>query len=213
MGTYQVSVEAPGFRKYVRNGIIVQVAETARVDIPLEVGSTSDSVVVTADASQLKTESAEQSTTLTGDTINALPLNFGTVNGGSVRNLLGIVTLSPGTWSQPSTPSNGWNNNIRVNGMPNISFGARVDGQDSTGGITPQMANVTQPSIDSIQEFTLQTSNFAAEYGNVGGGCLTSPRGRALTGITARHTSISPTKILTPASLSPTTAMDIFHCH
>ena len=170
VGNYQISVELQGFRTYVRSGVTVQVAETARVDIVLQVGSTSDSVVVTADASLLKTESAEQSTTLTGAMIEALPLNFGTVNGGSIRNLLGFATLTPGTWSQPSTPTNGSNNNIRVNGLPNISYGTRVDGQDSTGGITPQMANVTQPSIDSVQEFTLQTSNFAAEYGNVGGG-------------------------------------------
>ena len=170
VGVYEVSVEVPGFKKYVRNGITVQVAETARVDVSLEVGATADSILVTADASLLRTESAEQSTTLNAERLDALPLNFGSINGGSLRNLLGFAGLAPGTWVQPSTTSNSSNNNIRVNGLPNITFGLRVDGQEATGGVTPQTANVTQPSIDSMQEYTMQTSNFAAEYGNVGGG-------------------------------------------
>src|SRR6266545_6117046 len=75
-GLYDVGVEVAGFRKFVQQGIRVQVAQTARVDVSLEVGATADSVTVVADAALLKTESAEQSTTFSGERINSLPLNF-----------------------------------------------------------------------------------------------------------------------------------------
>jgi aspartokinase-like uncharacterized kinase len=75
VGSYLVSVEQSGFRKFEQRGITISVAQTARVDIQLQVGSTSESVTVTADAALLKTDSAEHSVVLTGDSINALPLN------------------------------------------------------------------------------------------------------------------------------------------
>src|SRR2546428_4846975 len=56
-GVYELSVEVPGFKKFIRQGIRVQVAETARVDITLEVGATTESITVSADAPLLKTES------------------------------------------------------------------------------------------------------------------------------------------------------------
>src|SRR2546426_11625343 len=58
-GTYQLSAELPGFKKYVRQGITVLVAQTLRLDVKLDVGLTSESVTVTEDAPLLKTESTE----------------------------------------------------------------------------------------------------------------------------------------------------------
>jgi len=75
-GAYDVSVEVPGFKRFVQQGVRVQVAQTARVDIVLQVGSAAESVTVTADAPLLRTESAEQSTTMAGARIEALPMNF-----------------------------------------------------------------------------------------------------------------------------------------
>src|ERR1700688_280130 len=60
-GTYQVTVAAPGFKKYIRTGLTVQVAETLRIDIALELGATTDSVTVQGDAPLLRTESSELS--------------------------------------------------------------------------------------------------------------------------------------------------------
>jgi hypothetical protein len=56
-GSYQVSVTVPGFKKYTRSGLTVQVAQTLRIDVTLEVGATSDSVTVSEAATLLKTES------------------------------------------------------------------------------------------------------------------------------------------------------------
>src|ERR1700704_6117748 len=73
-GTYRVSVAVPGFKKYVRENISVQTAQTLRIDIPLEVGATTDSVTVTEESSLLKTESADVSHNVSVEDLNSLPV-------------------------------------------------------------------------------------------------------------------------------------------
>ena len=76
-GAYSLSVEAPGFSRFIQQGIRIFVAQAARIDVVLQVGGTSESVTVTGEAPLLRTENAEQSTTITRETLNDLPLNFG----------------------------------------------------------------------------------------------------------------------------------------
>ena len=64
VGTYELNVTVPGFKKYVRQNILVEVAQTVRLDVPLEVGAATESVTVTEQASLLKTESGEVSHTI-----------------------------------------------------------------------------------------------------------------------------------------------------
>src|SRR5277367_5854439 len=75
-GFYTLSVEVAGFKKFIQENIEIQVATTNRIDVALHVGATSETVTITAEAAQLKTESAEQSTIIQTDRINELPLNF-----------------------------------------------------------------------------------------------------------------------------------------
>src|SRR5580698_6711811 len=58
-GTYVLTVESPGFKKYERPGLVVQVAETERVDAVLQVGASTDTITVSTEAPLLKTESGE----------------------------------------------------------------------------------------------------------------------------------------------------------
>jgi hypothetical protein len=161
-GTYDLTIEVAGFRRYEQKGVRVQVAQTVRVDVTLQLGSTSESVSVTADASLLKTESATQSTTVLREQLNNLPLNFG-LGAGAVRNPLSFVQLSPGA------SISGWNS-IRVNGAPAATFKIVFEGQDATSSLDSRVSDESQPSVEALEEFTLQTSNFAAEFGQVGGG-------------------------------------------
>ncbi len=71
---YEVDVTVPGFKKYVRTGLTVEVAATVRVDISLEVGSAQESVTVNAEAPLLKTESGEMSHNVTTETLDNLPV-------------------------------------------------------------------------------------------------------------------------------------------
>ena len=124
-GSYDLSVEAPGFKKTSQAGIRVQVAQTARVDIRLAVGSTAESVIVTTDAPLLRTENAEQSINVTGNRINNLPLNFGGGGAtGGIRNWMSFIQLAPGV--------SGNNERASINGSPGGAFKVIVEGQDLT---------------------------------------------------------------------------------
>ena len=165
-GVYEVTVEAAGFKKYIGQGTQVQVAQTSRIDVTLQVGSTTDSVTVEAVAPLLKSESVEQSVNITGDRINSLPLNFGGGGGniGSIRAPLSFMILSPGV--------SGTNTAARVNGEPTNTYRVFVDGQDVTNN-NDTSSTAGQPSVEMIEEFSMQTSNFAAEFGQVAGGMFT----------------------------------------
>lgn len=165
-GNYSLSVEAAGFRKYIGQNLRVEVAQVLRLDVALEVGATSDSVTVEGIAPQLKSESVEQSINVTGDRINALPLNFGGGGGaiGAIRGPLTFMTLSPGVSGNGTTG--------RVNGQAANTYRVFVDGQDTTNN-NDTTSTSGQPSVEMIEEFSLQTTNFAAEFGQVGGGMFT----------------------------------------
>jgi hypothetical protein len=161
-GVYNVSVTVNGFRKFEQQGIRVQVAQTARIDMVMQVGSTADSISVTADAPLLRTENAAQSVTVGREQLNKLPINFA-IGAGAVRNPLSFVQLSPGA------SISGWNT-IKVNGAPTGTFKIIFEGQDSSSGLDPRVSDESQPSVEALEEFTLQTSNYAAEFGQAGGG-------------------------------------------
>ncbi|HEY1240382.1 MAG TPA: TonB-dependent receptor [Bryobacteraceae bacterium] len=166
VGAYEVSVVVPGFKKYLRSGLTVQVAQTLRIDITLEVGAATESVTVQAEAALLKTESGELSHNVTTDTVDNLPiLGIGSSMAGSsaIRNPQAVAYLLPGAYVAP-------NAQMRVNGAPGNTASYRLEGQDASNGQVPATQAQVQPSVDAIQEVTIQTSNFAAEYGLVGGG-------------------------------------------
>lgn len=165
-GLYEVIVEMQGFRKVTRPNIQVQVAQTVRLDFALEVGASSESVTVTTEAPLLRTENAEQSMNVSGERINSLPMNFGggsTGPTGGIRNWLSFVVLAPGV--------SGTAYNSPINGAPGGAFKIYLEGQDVTSSNdTTWTSIVSSASVEAIGEFSLQTANFAAEFGQVLGG-------------------------------------------
>ncbi len=161
VGKYTLLVESAGFSRHEQTNIEVQVAVTTRVDVVLKVGAATESVQVTAEASLLKSDDGEVSFTVTGDQINELPINFG-IGAGAIRNPLSFAQMAPGA------SINGWNN-ITINGA-NGGFKILYEGQESSSSLDPRVSDESQPSVESIQAFTLQTSNFSAEFGTVGSG-------------------------------------------
>src|SRR5579883_766310 len=165
-GLYDISVELPGFKKFVQTGIAVQVAQTARIDIVMQLGQATETITVNADATLLKTESAEQSQNITAERMSELPLNFSGLGVGNVRNPYAFMNLTPGS----SLTANGTSFNLRVNGLPDNTESVRVEGQEANYTLQPGSPHQTQPSIEAMQEVAVQSSNFSAEYGQVGGG-------------------------------------------
>jgi hypothetical protein len=167
IGTYELEVTASGFKKYVRPGIQVEVAETVRADANLQIGAATDTVTVNAEAPLLKTESGELSHQIDYTRADELPiftLGAGT-SLGNIRDPLAVLNLLPGA-SQSS------NAVLRINGLPSNSQAIRVEGQDATDGLWREVNAINQQSADAIQEVSVQTSNYAAEYGQAGGGYI-----------------------------------------
>lgn len=171
-GTYEITVTAAGFKKYVQSNVQVIVATDTRKDITLQLGAANEVITVEDTAPLLKTESGEVSHLVSMNDANQLPVltisggGLGASGGpmGQIRNPLQVATLLPGV-----TFSN--DNAVVVNGMPSNSEAIRIEGQDSTGNIWKAIQQLSQgASVDAIQEVSVQTSNFAAEYGQVGGG-------------------------------------------
>ena len=171
-GTYDLSVTVAGFKKYIRNGIAVEVAGIDRVDPKLEVGAATEAVTVNGESPMLKTESTEVSYNVTTATLDELPIlslagapyGFGNTTGlGNIRNPLAALGLLPGTDFTTD-------NTLRINGMPSSSQTINIEGQDASNGFWKQLTQINQAGADAIQEVSIQTSNFAAEYGQAGGG-------------------------------------------
>jgi len=166
-GTYELSVTVPGFKKYVRPGLIVQAAQTIRVDAALQVGNASESVTVNEEAPLLKTESGTVSTTIATETMNTLPILVVGANGAGIRNPYNIVALVPGTFYAPPSPG-GVGITVRINGGVSQSETVLIDGMDGTNALGQGANAQAQPGQDQIQEWTVQTSNYAAEFGQAG---------------------------------------------
>ncbi|HLH44877.1 MAG TPA: carboxypeptidase regulatory-like domain-containing protein [Bryobacteraceae bacterium] len=171
-GKYEIAVDAPGFKKELRTDVAVQVAQTTRVDVALQVGASTESVTVSAEAAVLRTENAEQSMNVSGEKVNEMPLNFGGggLAGGGIRNWLSFMYLAPGvSGANASSPGN----NV-VNGIPSGTYGnfkVYLEGQDATSfNDASWTSTVSAAGVETIGEFSIQTSNFSAEFGQVAGG-------------------------------------------
>ena len=167
-GKYEMTVTVTGFKKFVRANIVVVTATDTRQDVKLELGATTDTITVTEEAPLLKTESGELSHQMTTDQVTELPVlttngSGGATGAGNIRNPLQEVVLLPGTAFVND-------NTLVVNGLPANSENIRIEGQDSTSNIWKIAQQNSQGGVDAIQEVAIQTSNFAAEFGQAAGG-------------------------------------------
>ena len=165
-GSYEITASAPGFKKLVRAGITVAAGQVLPVDLGLEVGSNSESVTVTAEATLLKTESGDVAHNVTLEQLDDLPiLGVGTANAGSngIRNPYNSAVFVPGV-------NYFANFAMIVNGAPTNTAAYRVEGLDNTNHTVAFAIMQNMPNADAIQEMAIQTSNYAAEFGQAGGG-------------------------------------------
>jgi len=169
VGSYTVGAKVTGFKAYTHPGLSVGAAQVIREDITLQVGNaTTETVTVTAEASLLKTESGDVSHNVSIDQLDDLPLlGIGTANSGTtgVRNPYNTLQTLPGVSSYASSGQ------FTLNGLGgSMTETMRVEGQDATSRLfgTYDYTQMSQPSADSIQEISYQTSNYAAEFGQAG---------------------------------------------
>jgi hypothetical protein len=168
IGTYSITVKVQGFKTYTHSNLSLDALQTLKEDVALQVGVASDTVTVTGEASMLKTESGEMSHNITISQLDDLPLlGIGTANSGTsgVRNPYNTLQILPGISGYASSGQ------FTLNGLGGTTTETmRVEGQDSTSRLfgTYDYTQMGQPSADSIQEISYQTSNYSAEFGQAG---------------------------------------------
>jgi hypothetical protein len=155
VGTYEVTVEQPGFKKLTRSGVEVRIATRQELDLKLEVGDVQQTIEVTGEAPLLQTTSSQRGQNLSQQFMNNLPFFSG-----GIRNPRSFVNYMPGV--NPSAE-------LSVSGSGGRAQELLIDGASNTnpesGGISFNF-----PAAEMFGEFKLLTSNFDAEYGRFGGG-------------------------------------------
>ena len=187
IGHYTVRVEAAGFKAYERTGITLNVNDTVRADAALQVGETRESVTVEANAIQVQADSNEVSQTITAAMVADLATNG--------RNVIQLAALVPGAAASIpdfDTPmAQTQNRSISFNGQRSDHNNWMINGGEAYdrggGGIL-----LVSPSQDSLQEFKVMTSNFAADLGQSSGGMITMATKSRHQGIPRRRLGIRP---------------------
>ena len=172
VGRYTITVELTGFSKFSSAGIAVNVNARQRVDAVLQVGSVTETVTVSDQASIVETDTSAHSQVIGTQAIVELPLNG--------RNYSSLALLSTNVHISPAAVSLGPTGTPRegafnVNGMRSTYNNFLMDGLDNNSYGTSNQnfsSQVVQPSPDALAEFRVITSNFSAEYGRVGGGVV-----------------------------------------
>ena len=158
-GIYQIKTEAAGFASSTMTGIEVGIDQIRTVDIVLRVGSKSEVVEVQADAALTQTETSKLGEIIDNRKVEDLPLNG--------RDFAQLARLNPGVSSSGGgggqQGGEGGVSGFSSNGQRSTSNNFLVDGVDNNDSFDGTAAQI--PSIDSIEEFEVQTNTFSAEYG------------------------------------------------
>ena len=166
-GNYTLNATRSGFKPMVFRNFVLQVGQSARLDIHMEVGNVEQTVEVTGAIPLLQTENASVGQVISKEAVNALPLNG--------RNFVQLAILAPGVsgldYAQPNTINTGRRPDelrpggtaIQVNGGVSFSNQVLLDGIDNTEMISQTF--IVRPSVEGIQEFKVLTNNAGAEYG------------------------------------------------
>jgi hypothetical protein len=166
-GEFTVAVELTGFKRNVQTGIILRIAETSRLDIPLEVGALTEEVSVVSQAPLVRSTSSEQGQVIDYKQIQSLPLNG--------RLFQQLISLTPGAIpagfadfaENPAGAGSRSAVHHSVNGLPWSGNNYLLDGIANNEPLNA-FVNITPP-LEALQEFKVQTNNPTAEFGVFGG--------------------------------------------
>jgi len=167
-GAYNITVTAKGFQKYQAKGVVLEVAQKARVDVALSVGTLTEEVLVSGEnVAQVDTQSSEIGSTVTGKQVQQLELNG--------RNFTQLITLAPGVVNQTGqdegTVGIAGNTLYSINGGRTEYNNWEIDGGDNMDNGSNSSLNV-YPNLEAIAEFKVLTSNYGAQYGKNGSGTV-----------------------------------------
>ncbi len=160
IGNYKVTAEHPGFRTIISPEQKLLINQALRIDFKMQVGATSQTVEVGAEAAPVETINPTLGQSITGRTLTNMPLNG--------RDMLDLALLQPGVTE--SNDDNGGAGKYSIAGGRTDSVTFLLD-----GGLNNDLldnSNLLDPNPDAVAEFRLLTSDYTAEYGRNGGGVI-----------------------------------------
>jgi len=160
IGSYTLTAEHVGFRKYSHAGIVLNLNQNAKLDITLQPGETKEVVEVQGDVTQVDTASATLGSVETERRINDLPL--------VERDTFQLGLLQAGVF--PPDDDDGSGNPFSVSGQRSESISFLINGTDNNDFLGNNA--VVDPNPDSVEEFKILTNNYSAEYGRTSGGIV-----------------------------------------
>jgi Outer membrane receptor for ferrienterochelin and colicins len=170
-GSYNIKVDAPGFKMYVSDKNLVVAGATSTIDIHLAVGAVTDTVEVEGGAVQIDTENTALTTPLTDQLYQSLPL---------ARNVSGIFALAPGVVSGGQTDTKGNGTNPSIGGASGLENLYLVDGVNVTDQVFGGFGTYnrywgalgTGVNLAFIKEVDIKTTAFEPQYGKAAGGIV-----------------------------------------
>jgi len=161
-GTYRLAVEAPGFRRYSRVGIVLEMGRVFRLDVTLPLGAVAETVEVTGSAPLLESESATVGQFIENKTIIDMPLNARRV--GELLGLMGHAVFITGDVIRPR---------VSVAGGRGDQQQWMIDGVNSSNIALEVPQALFNPPVEAVQEIRIQQNNYSAEFGNSSSGVVT----------------------------------------
>ncbi len=164
LGFYRLTAQAKAFETFAREGFELHVQDKLRVDLSMKVGNMAETVTVSGTATLVRTEDATQANVINNKSIVDLPLN--------TRNFSQLAIMMPGVL--PGIPGStlgsfiGAGIGVGANGQREFNNAWNLDGANMN--IAFYSWNSFNPSVDAIQEFTIQTALYSAEFGFQSGG-------------------------------------------
>jgi Carboxypeptidase regulatory-like domain/TonB dependent receptor-like, beta-barrel len=162
-GRYTLEATLPGFKRAVREGIVLQVQQRAQVDIVMAVGEVSESIEVTADAQLTETTTSSLGKIVDNRRILNLPLN--------TRNVYSLIFLTPGVTGSVGNQYNSMS--YAVNGARATMMDTLIDGVTASFPTVNGFTGISVfPSVDAIDEYKVMGANYSAEFGRSLGSVL-----------------------------------------
>jgi outer membrane receptor protein involved in Fe transport len=163
-GLYRVTVEGTGFKKAIKENIRLNVGETQEFNFAMEVGGSTETVVVTSQEPLVETSSSKIGGQITQEELIELP----SIN----RNFIGFVGLVPGVVPNISTESFG-SDAVSVNGQDPRYNNYLLDSANNNDDVIGQRAgSQARTALEAVQEFQVLTNQFDAEFGRTSGGII-----------------------------------------
>lgn len=163
-GRYTLKLELEGFSTFQRTDLVLEIGQAARIDVTMQVGQLADVVTVVAAIPIIQRDTTSVGTLVDNLTITTLPLNG--------RDYTQLLELVPGTTRNTDARAA---DGISMNGARTLQTNYRVDGIDNNNyivGLDTGSTQALRPSVDSIQEFKVESANFSAQFGNAAGGVV-----------------------------------------